>query len=83
MFRRAVHPGVILKDELAELGMSPAEFARRIDVPSNQVGQIIDGKRPITGDIARRLGHWFGVEPQFWLNLQTQFDIAAAQPQSR
>ncbi len=74
MFKRAVHPGVILKDELAELGISPAEFARQIDVSPDRVSRIIAGKRPITGDTALRFGHWFGVAPQFWLNLQAQFN---------
>ena len=81
MFRRAVHPGVILKDELAELGVSQATFARQIGVPSRRISQIVVGKRPVTGDTALRFGHWFGVDPQFWLNLQTQFDLAAADQQ--
>ena len=79
MFRRAVHPGEILKEELAELGVTPTAFARQIDVPPNRISQIIAGKRSISGDSALRFGHWFGVEPQFWLNLQTQFDLAAAE----
>lgn len=78
MFRRTVHPGEILKDELEELGVTPTELARQIDVPPNRVSQIIAGKRSITGDTALRLGHWFGAEPQFWLNLQSQFDLAVA-----
>ena len=52
---------------------------RQIGVPPNRVGQIIAGKRSVTGDTALRFGHWFGVEPQFWLNLQMQFDLAAAE----
>ncbi len=79
MFRRVVHPGEILRDELGELGVSPTAFARAIDVPPNRISQIIAGKRSITGDTALRLGHWFGVEPQFWMNLQAQFDLAAAE----
>ena len=78
MLKRAVHPGRILKDELAELGVTPTEFARQIDVPANRVSQIINGKRSITGDTALRFGHWFGVEPQFWLNLQAHFDLVCA-----
>lgn len=78
MFNLAVHPGVVLKDELAELEVSPAEFARQINVPANRVSQIIAGKRSVTGDTALRFGHWFGVEPQFWLNLQSQFDLVVA-----
>ena len=79
MFMRAVHPGEVLKDELAELWVSQAEFARQIDVPPNRVSQIIAGKRSVTGDTALRFGHWFGMDPQFWLNLQTQFDLAVVE----
>jgi addiction module HigA family antidote len=82
MFRRAVHPGEVLKDELAELGVTPTEFARQIAVPPNRIGQIIAGKRAITGDTALRFGHWFGTEPQFWINLQAQFDLAVADRQT-
>ena len=82
MFMRAVHPGAVLKDELAELGITPTEFARQIDVPPNRVSQIIAGKRSITGDTALRLGHWFGTDPQFWLNLQAQFELAVAQQET-
>ena len=78
MFRRVVHPGAVLKDELEEMGVTPSALARQINVPPNRVGQIIAGKRSVTGDTALRLGHWFGVEPQFWLNLQTQFDLVVA-----
>lgn len=79
MFMRAVHPGEILKEELDELRITPTEFARLIDVPPNRVSQIIAGKRAITGDTALRIGHWFGTEPQFWLNLQAQFDLVIAE----
>ena len=82
MFKRAVHPGLILKDELTELGITPTNFARQIDVPPNRISQIIAGKRSVTGDTALRFGHWFGVDPQFWLNLQAQFDLAAAADKS-
>ena len=79
MFRRVVHPGEILKDELAEFDVTPTSFARQIGVPPNRVSQIIAGKRSITGETALRLGHWFGVEPQFWMNLQTQYDLVEAE----
>ena len=78
MFMRAVHPGEVLKGELKELEIAPTEFARQIAVPPNRVSQIIAGKRSITGDTALRFGHWFGVEPQFWLNLQAQYDLVLA-----
>lgn len=72
MLQRVVHPGEVLKGELEEFGITPTELARQIAVPPNRVSQIIAGKRSITGDMALRLGHWFGVEPQFWMNLQAQ-----------
>ncbi|HEY7578635.1 MAG TPA: HigA family addiction module antitoxin [Acetobacteraceae bacterium] len=50
-------------------------------MPPNRVSQIIAGRRLITGDTALRLGHWFGTDPQFWLNLQAQFDLAVADRQ--
>ena len=78
MLKRAVHPGQVLKDELEEIGVTPTEFARQIEVPPNRVSQIIHGKRAITGDTALRFGHWFGVDPQFWLNLQSHFDLVRA-----
>ncbi len=78
MFRRAVHPGGIPKDELDELGITSTEFARQIDVPPNRVSQIIAGKRSITANSALRFGHWFGIDPQLWLNLQAQSDLAVA-----
>ena len=74
----AVHPGEILGEELAEMDVTPTELARQIDVPPNRIGQIIAGKRSITGDTALRLGHWFGTSPQFWINLQSQFDLVIA-----
>ena len=79
VFRSVVHPGVVLRDELAEMGVSPTALARQLDVPPNRIGQIIAGKRSVTGDTALRLGHWFGVDPLFWLNLQTQCDLVLAE----
>lgn len=79
MFSRAVHPGTILQDELAEIGITPTEFARQIDVPPNRISQIIRGKRSVTGDTALRFGHWFCTGPQFWISLQSQFDLMVAE----
>ena len=78
MFMRAVHPGEVLKGELEELGITPTAFARQIALPPNCVSQIIAGKRSITGDTALRFGHWFGADPQFWLNLQAHYDLVQA-----
>ncbi len=79
MPRPAIHPGEILADELAELGVSPTELSRQINVPPNRVTQIIHGRRGVTGDTALRLGHWFGTSAQFWLNLQSAYDIRVAE----
>lgn len=78
MMRKTVHPGEILKEELKQLGVSPTEFSRQINVPPNRISQILSSKRAITGDTALRFGHWFGNEPEFWMNLQGQFDLAIA-----
>ena len=79
MLLRAAHPGAVLKEELAALGITPTELARQIDVPANRMSQIINEKRSITGDTALRLGHWFKTDPQFWMNLQAHFELVAAQ----
>lgn len=79
MARSAIHPGEILADELTELGVSATELSRQINVPPNRVTQIIRGQRNITGDTALRLGHWFGTSAQFWLNLQSAYDIRVAE----
>jgi addiction module HigA family antidote len=78
MARPAIHPGEILADELSELQITPTELARQIAVPPNRISQIIQGKRAITGDTALRLGHWFQTSPQFWLNLQSAYDLRVA-----
>ena len=78
MARPAIHPGEILADELSELDITPTELARQIAVPPNRISQIVQGKRAITGDTALRLGHWFQTSPQFWLNLQSAYDLRVA-----
>ena len=78
MARPAIHPGEVLKDELEELGVTPTELARQIAVPPNRISQIVSGRRSITGDTALRLGHWFGSSPEFWLNLQSAYDLRVA-----
>jgi antitoxin HigA-1 len=76
--RPAIHPGEILADELEEITVTPTELARQLRVPPNRITQIVQGKRSITGDTALRLGHWFGTTAQFWLNLQSAYDIRVA-----
>ena len=82
MPRQPVHPGEILSDELAELSLTASALARQIKVPPNRISQIIQGKRAITGDTALRLGHWFGTNPQFLLNLQSQYDLRLAEAEA-
>jgi antitoxin HigA-1 len=80
--RPPIHPGMILSDELEELNLTATALARHINVPANRVTQIIQGKRAVTGDTALRLGHWFGNSPQFWLNLQSQYDLRIAEAEA-
>jgi antitoxin HigA-1 len=75
----AIHPGEHLAEELNALEMSTTELARKISVPTNRLTQILNGTRTITGDTALRLGHFFGTSPQFWLNLQTLYDVRIAE----
>jgi antitoxin HigA-1 len=75
----AIHPGDHLAEELETLNMSAAELARKLDVPTNRVTQILNGTRSITGDTALRLAHFFGTTAQFWLNLQSLYDLRLAQ----
>lgn len=75
----AIHPGEHLAEELKELGMSAAELARRLEVPTNRITEILNGKRAITGDTALRLAHFFGTTAEFWLNLQSLYELRMAQ----
>jgi antitoxin HigA-1 len=75
----AIHPGEHLAEELKELSMSATELARRLEVPANRITGILNGQRSITGDTALRLGHFFGTSAQFWLNLQSLYELRMAQ----
>jgi len=77
--RTPIHPGEHLAEELRELGISAAELSRQIDVPVNRITGIIHGQRGITADTALRLGHWFGTSPQFWMNLQQNYELRLAE----
>jgi antitoxin HigA-1 len=74
-----IHPGEHLAEELNELSMSAAELARKLGVPTNRITAILNGQRAITGDTALRLAHFFGTSPEFWLNLQSLYDLRIAQ----
>ena len=75
----AIHPGEHLAEELKALDMSAAELARQLDVATNRITQILNGTRAITGDTALRLAHFFGTRPEFWLNLQSLYELRLAQ----
>src|SRR6516164_4645871 len=79
MSRRAIHPGEHLAEELEALDMSAAELARQLQVPTNRVTEILNGQRAISADTALRLAHFFGTSPQFWLNLQTLYELRLAE----
>jgi addiction module HigA family antidote len=71
-----IHPGEILLEEfLGPLGVTQHRLATEINVPPRRINEIVHGKRRITADTALRLARYFGTSDQFWLNLQTRFDL--------
>ncbi len=70
-----VHPGKILSDELNEIELSANTFAAKIKVPTNRVTEILAGRRSVTAETALRLARFFGTSAQFWMNLQTNYDL--------
>ena len=79
MARIAIHPGEHLAEELDALKMSATELARRLQVPTNRVTEILNGQRAITGDTALRLAHFFGTSAEFWLSLQSMYELRLAE----
>jgi addiction module HigA family antidote len=74
--RPPVHPGVVLKADLLDpSGMSINRLAKELHVPANRLSQIVQGKRGITADTSLRLARYFGFTPEYWLNLQTHYDL--------
>ncbi len=71
-----IYPGEILREDFLEpMGISINQLSRDLSVPPNRISEIVNGKRAITADTALRLQRYFGVEAQFWLNLQTEYDL--------
>ena len=71
-----IHPGEILKEEfLDEIGITQYKLAKDINVPARRINEIVHCKRSITADTALRLGRYFGMSPQFWINLQAHYDL--------
>jgi len=79
MALHAIHPGEHLAEELKELNVSAAALARQLEVPTNRITGILNGERAITGDTALRLAHFFGTTAEFWLNLQSLYELRLAQ----
>ena len=79
MLHLVIHPGEHLAEELRELNMSAAALARQLQVPTNRIAQILNGNRDISADTALRLAHFFGTSPEFWINLQSIYDLRIAQ----
>ncbi len=82
MARTVIHPGEHLAEQLAELRMSAAELGRKLKVPTNRITGILNGQRAITGDTALRFAHFFGTSAEFWLNLQTLYELRLAEAKS-
>ena len=77
--RDPIRPGETLRENLEALGMSAAELARRIEAPVNRITEILNSRRPITGDTALRLGRFFGASGEFWRNLQKLYELRLAE----
>jgi antitoxin HigA-1 len=82
MARTPIHPGEILADELEHTGLSTRKLADVIDVPPNRLYQILAGKRPMTADTALRLSRYFGMSADFWMNLQSAYELDLARLQN-
>jgi addiction module HigA family antidote len=74
-----IHPGEHLADILKESGLSASALALRLRVPANRITAIVQGKRAITAETALRLARYFGTSAQFWMNLQTKYDLDMAE----
>ena len=75
-----IHPGEVLMEDFVEgFGITQHKLAVSIGVPPRRINEIVHGKRAITADTALRLGRYFGVEPQLWLNLQSRYELELAQ----
>lgn len=74
-----IHPGEILAEEFMKpLGLSQNAMARALDVPPGRIGEIVNGRRAITGDTALRLSRYFNMTPGFWMNLQAHYELEMA-----
>jgi addiction module HigA family antidote len=81
MARTPIHPGEVLADELQEIGLSAKKLADAIEVPPNRLYQVLAGKRNVTADTALRLGQYFNMSADFWMNLQSAYELDLARQQ--
>ena len=71
-----IHPGeILLEDFMKPMAITARKLSADIDVPPSRISDVVNGQRPITADTALRLGIYFGMEPRFWLNLQSEYDM--------
>ncbi|OGL44103.1 MAG: addiction module antidote protein, HigA family, partial [Candidatus Schekmanbacteria bacterium RBG_16_38_11] len=70
-----VHPGIYLKELLEELKLSQYRLAQDLSVPAMRINHVVNGKRPVTAELALRLGRYFGQSPLYWINLQSRYDM--------
>lgn len=74
-----IHPGeILLEDFMKPMGITARQLAADIDVSPSRISELVHGSRPVTADTALRLGLFFGMEPRFWLNLQSEYDMRTA-----
>lgn len=76
---KPVHPGKYLKEILNDLGVSQYRLAREIGVPAMRISHVINGARPVTAELALRIGRYFGQNARYWLNLQSRYDMDMAE----
>ena len=81
MSKEAIHPGEHVQEEMDALGLTAKEFAEQLGVPSTHLGEFLAGRRPMDAEMALRLGHYFGISPEFWLKLQNLYDLRLAEEQ--
>lgn len=82
MTKSPIPPGEHLAKALKEIGVSAAELARQLNVPTNRITAVLNSDRAITADTALRLGHWFGSKPEYWLNLQKLYELRLAEQEN-
>jgi addiction module HigA family antidote len=82
MARTPIHPGKHLKEAIEETGISAAALARQLHIPTNRITSILNGQRAVSADTALRLGHWFSMSAEFWLNMQKLYELRLAERDS-